>query len=441
MADDAVGADELAANAVVTASIVAGSVTTTELADNSVTSAKIVNGTIVTADIANNAILTQHIDDNQITGDQLADDLVLSGTGAIRVPDGTTGQRPGSPAAGMFRYNTTDSKFEGYTTAWGEIGGGGSNTFTRDAFTGDGSTTGFTLSQSPSSENDLIIFIEGVFQDQDAYSVSGTTLTFGTAPVNGRGIIVYSVKHTVSGSNLNQTSASGDGSTTQFTMGVAPVSENNTQVFIDGVYQHKNTYSTSGTTLTFSTAPPNGTAIEIMIFTQTSVNVPTDDTIDTSHVKANAITSVKIAENNITAREIAVNTITGTLIADNAITATHIATNAISTLYLADNGVTSVKIAENNITSREIATNALTAAHIPNATALTLDGGVTVDTITIDAGEIDQSSGNLTLDVAGDLILDVDGTDIILKDGGTEFSRLMTDSTPNHFYLKSSISD
>ncbi len=44
---------------------------------------------------------------------------------AIKCPDGTTAQRPGSPAAGMFRYNTTLSQFEGYTDAWGEIGGSG----------------------------------------------------------------------------------------------------------------------------------------------------------------------------------------------------------------------------------------------------------------------------------------------------------------------------
>lgn len=44
---------------------------------------------------------------------------------AIKICDGTTAQRPGSPAAGMFRYNTTLSQFEGYTDAWGEIGGSG----------------------------------------------------------------------------------------------------------------------------------------------------------------------------------------------------------------------------------------------------------------------------------------------------------------------------
>ena len=48
--------------------------------------------------------------------------LYFSGTGTIRIPNGTTGQRP-SPAAGMIRYNTTSGLFEGYTTQWGGIGG------------------------------------------------------------------------------------------------------------------------------------------------------------------------------------------------------------------------------------------------------------------------------------------------------------------------------
>jgi len=57
----------------------------------------------------------------------------------------------------------------------------------------------------------------------------------------------------------------GNGSTTAFTLGTAPLSENNTQVYIDGVYQQKNTYTVSGTTLTFSAAPPNLSTIEVMV--------------------------------------------------------------------------------------------------------------------------------------------------------------------------------
>jgi hypothetical protein len=44
----------------------------------------------------------------------------------IKVPAGTTEQRSGTPAEGMFRYNTSEEKFEGYTSkGWGSIGGGG----------------------------------------------------------------------------------------------------------------------------------------------------------------------------------------------------------------------------------------------------------------------------------------------------------------------------
>lgn len=51
-------------------------------------------------------------------------DGTFSGTGQVKVPAGTTAQRSGSPAAGMMRYNSTTGTFEGYTTAWGSIGGG-----------------------------------------------------------------------------------------------------------------------------------------------------------------------------------------------------------------------------------------------------------------------------------------------------------------------------
>jgi hypothetical protein len=64
----------------------------------------------------------------------------------------------------------------------------------------------------------------------------------------------------------------GDGATVAFTLGAAPGVENNTQVYIDGVYQQKNTYTVSGTTLTFSAAPPNLSTIEVMVVTAQPIN-------------------------------------------------------------------------------------------------------------------------------------------------------------------------
>ena len=231
-------------------------------------------------------VLFADVSTNRVGVNQASPDVSLdlgANTDAVHVPVGTTGQRPGSAAAGYFRYNSSLAQFEGYTDAWGAIGGGGTNTFTHDVFTCNGSTTAFALSQTTSSEDNLIVFIDGVFQEQGAYSIatsSGTTtLTLSAAPVNGRKLVVYSVAAGVSGSNLNIDTMTGDGSDTTLTLSINPVNENNSQVFIDGVYQNKSTYAISGTTLTFSAAPPNGSAVEVMTMTQTEVNVPVDGTI------------------------------------------------------------------------------------------------------------------------------------------------------------------
>jgi hypothetical protein len=56
----------------------------------------------------------------------------------------------------------------------------------------------------------------------------------------------------------------GTGSQTVFTLSVASLGENFTFVYINGVYQQKNTYTVSGVTVTFSEAPPITSSIEVM---------------------------------------------------------------------------------------------------------------------------------------------------------------------------------
>ena len=204
--------------------------------------------------------------------------MTLSGTDSIKVPVGNTSQRNGSPVAGMFRYNSETGQFEGYSTEWGAIagsGGGSGTNMDTNIFTGDGSDTTFTLSTAPSTENNLMVFIDGVFQAQNVYSVSGTTLTFATAPANGRVITVYHSTTTVGGSNNTLNTMTGDGSDTTLTLSTAPVHENNVSVYFDGVYQSKSNYSVSGTTLTFSTAPPTGVLVEAVTATNTDISTAT----------------------------------------------------------------------------------------------------------------------------------------------------------------------
>jgi len=67
----------------------------------------------------------------------------------------------------------------------------------------------------------------------------------------------------------------GDGSTTAFNLTSNPFSVNNTQVYIDGVYQEKTGYSVSGVVLTFSQAPPNLSTIEVTVLAAENVTLAT----------------------------------------------------------------------------------------------------------------------------------------------------------------------
>jgi hypothetical protein len=61
--------------------------------------------------------------------------------------------------------------------------------FVTDQFSGNGSTTAFTMSVAPANTASVLVAVSGVLQDPSTYSVSGTTLTFSAAPPSGTGNI------------------------------------------------------------------------------------------------------------------------------------------------------------------------------------------------------------------------------------------------------------
>ena len=219
---------------------------------------------------------------------------------------GTTAQRP-TGVAGQFRYNTTDGKFEGYSTEWGEIGGGGEAAdFSLNAFTGNGSTVAYTLSTSPTEDNTLV-YIDGVYQNKTGYAVVDNVLTFSAAPDNGAAIEITAATTApvAASTEFKLSQFTGNGSTVAFTLS-AQTPENNTNVYWDGVYQSKANYSVSGTTLTFSTAPPNGVAVEVMAAHAVivSVSTPDDNTVTTAKIVNNAVITAKIADGSITSAKL-----------------------------------------------------------------------------------------------------------------------------------------
>ena len=61
--------------------------------------------------------------------------------------------------------------------------------FLTDTFSGNASTTAFTMSVAPAGTSSVLVAITGVLQDPSTYSVVGTTLTFSAAPPTGTGNI------------------------------------------------------------------------------------------------------------------------------------------------------------------------------------------------------------------------------------------------------------
>lgn len=92
---------------------------------------------------------------------------------------------------GMIVYSVADgvhyALIGGITNGdWNTIAGGGAaSNLISDLFSGDGSDVTFTLSADPVTELNTWVFISGVFQNKNTYSIAGTTLTFSQAPPIG----------------------------------------------------------------------------------------------------------------------------------------------------------------------------------------------------------------------------------------------------------------
>jgi len=104
--------------------------------------------------------------------------LTFSSTNAVKIPVGTTAQRP-TASTGQIRYNSSNSQFEGYNgTAWGQLGGGA---------TGGGGDTVFV-------ENSNAVTVDyTITTNKNAMSAGDVTINTGvtvTLPTGSRWVIV-----------------------------------------------------------------------------------------------------------------------------------------------------------------------------------------------------------------------------------------------------------
>ena len=111
-------------------------------------------------------------------------------TDAFRVPVGNTAQRP-TAATGIIRFNSQTSKYEACNdgSTYVELAiAGDTPTISKVSSTGDGSTTTITgfFSSAPENANNVLVFIDNVYQEPtENYTVSGTNITFTSAPHSG----------------------------------------------------------------------------------------------------------------------------------------------------------------------------------------------------------------------------------------------------------------
>ena len=149
--------------------------------------------------------------------------------------------------------------------------------YASQTFTGDNSTTAFTLNNDPGTAQALLVMVENVIQEPiENYTTSGTTLTFAGVPaLNARIYVRYlglplnnttPPNDSVTNAKLNLTYTSnqytGDNTTTAYTI-ASGHTINSVLVVLDGSILPPADYSVSGTTLTFGSAPLTSQSIDI----------------------------------------------------------------------------------------------------------------------------------------------------------------------------------
>lgn len=181
---------------------------------------------------------------------------------------------------------------------------------------------------------------------------------------------------------------SGTGSQTVFTgLTFAPAATASIAVFVAGVYQAPTSYSLSGTTLTFSSAPAAGTSnIRVLhLGTGATAGIPSDGSVTTDKIADSAITTAKIAAGAVVTSDIADANVTDAKIVS-------VANTKITGL------VTSAQIA--SVANTQI-TGVITATQLANTavTAGTYGGSDNVSRITVDAQGRVTSASNVAISI------------------------------------------
>jgi hypothetical protein len=274
-----------------------------------------------------------------------------------------------------------------------------------DIFAGDGSATAFTLTQAATDEKYLQVYIDGAFQAHNTYSVSGTTLTFVTAPANTRVITVYHIEPvalgTATGATITANNSTNETVYPTFVDGATGTQGLETDTgltynpstgmltstgFTGALTGNASTATALATARTIHGVSFDGTAnidlsevisdtVGAMVSsnTESGITVAYDDADNTLDFTVGTLNqnTTGSAATLTTARAIAVaGDVTGTANFDGSAAisiTTTLATDAIVTANITDANVTVAKMAANSVDSDQYVDGSIDTAHIADS--------------------------------------------------------------------------
>ena len=475
IADDAVGADQLAASAVVTASIVDDNVTQAKIADDAVGADQLAANAVVNASVASSAAIADtklatistanKVDIGALDIDGASDiGAALADADLIIVDDGAGGTEKKCEVSRIKTYIadvTLTTAAQTNITSLGTL-----TTLTVDNIIINGTNIGHT-------------------SDTDAIAISsGGIVTFSQRSHHNNGLTVGDGGNIGSESDSDAITIGSDGDVTltqdlelQHDGAILSFGAND-EIALTHVHDTGLLLTDSGGTPTLQFHDANesfasdGSKI-IMTSGGTAFNMPTADGSDGHFLKTNgsgtlsfaAASASSLACDDLTEGDAAVtiSTSSGNITIDATANDSDIIFKGTdggsdTTFLTIDGSAAGAATFNDKIIATELdisgdidvdGTTNLDVVDIDGAVdmastlgvsgVVTANAGVVIDNITIDGTEIDLSSGDLTLDVAGDIVLDAGGDEVIFKDGSTNVGHISLDS--DNLTIKSLVSD
>ena len=231
---------------------------------------------------------------------------------------------------------------------------------------------------------------------------------------------------------LDDISSSFNGSLTTFALttssvAITPIAAGQALISINGVIQEPDNAGTdgfkvSGGNVVFSSAPASGdTFWGVFQGAAVDIGIPSDDVVDTIHIKDNAITADKIAAGAVVA-DIATGGVSTAKIADDAVTADKLA-NAINSAIAANTAKTGITSGQASAITANTAkvTNATHTGDVTGSGALTIATDAVTTTKILD-GAITAAKINSAVALGGPSL----GTDSVIRTNAQTISENIT---------------